>query len=84
MNNIDLIAFAKTWMSLNPSAQAMIEDIVCANDLSPTLLKRMHADALEYALDELRCCNVPGLVRTIDEALEEKRCHQHEKSENEA
>lgn len=83
MNNIDLIAFAKTWKSLGLVAQDMIDDIVCAENLSPALLDRIRVDDLEWALDELRCCNVPRLVRTIDEALEEKRCHQHEKSESE-
>lgn len=81
MTNKDLVIFAETWKVIGDDAQEMIGNIVVQNgDLHSALLEQIDAPTLRRALDELRACNVPSLVREIDAALEEVECYQQEKT----
>lgn len=81
MTNKDLVIFAETWKVIGDDAQEMIGNIVVHNgDLHSALLEQIDVPTLRRALDELRACNVPSLVRAVDDACEEAECYQQKKT----
>ena len=70
MNNDDLISFGYAFAGLSSGVREQIERIIRAgNELPDDLLEELCVEDLRRAIEELSCCNVPRLVRTIDSAL---------------
>ena len=78
MTNHELVQFAQTWRAIGSDAQEMIERIVEAShdELPENLLEDLDVRDLERALEELRCCNVPKLVRLVDNACQDARAYR--------
>ena len=73
MTTHELVTFGYTWASLGSAIQEQIERITAAprGELAEDLLEELCVSDLQQALEELRCCNVPGLVRLVDQTCQQ-------------
>lgn len=84
MNNNELVFFGQTWKCIGNDAQDMIDRIVDASNLDSELpeylLEDLDVKDLERAREELSCCNVPSLVRLVDDAVTQANEHHYQKN----
>ena len=78
MTNHELIQFADVWRSIGTINAEQIKLIIEVpyGELPDDLLRKLDLLGLERALEELRCCNVPKLVRLVDDACQAARAYK--------